>query len=150
VRCPVRLAEIGVDRKHPIRAAANERERLETAEANQPVQDDWFGQRIQLPVFVVEPGFPEKLEFVLPDRLPRQPRVAPEPPRSLRVQAARGPFNAAATLAVQRRDQCDAAGRHHGKHTTPAIHFSTHSHHLVPAVFLPTPKQYSLPSYVPM
>src|SRR5687767_6656627 len=97
---PVRLSEIGIDRKYPIRAAADERERLESAKPDQAVQNDRFGEGVQLPVLVLELCLPEEFELPLLDGLPRQSRVAAKPRGTLRVEAARRPLRAPAPLCV--------------------------------------------------
>ena len=54
-RRPVRLAQVGIDREHAIAAPADERERLEPAEPDQPIEEDRLGQRVHLPRVVLEP-----------------------------------------------------------------------------------------------
>src|SRR5206468_11652976 len=96
---------VDVDRVHRLGGGGDERNRLEPAEPNQPIEKDRFGERAGGLWIVLELQLPEKLERSecagLLHGVDRDPWIAADPSGPLRIEAARGPFRAAASLRIE-------------------------------------------------
>ena len=91
---------IGIDGEQPIRAAPDERERLEPPISDEQVLQNRLGERVQLSGLVIEGGLPQEAQAVLVDFCLRQARVAPDPASALRVEPARGPVGGGRARAL--------------------------------------------------
>src|SRR5262249_49479828 len=102
---PERHAEVDIDRMNRFGSGADERDRLESAEPDQPIEQDWFGERGRRFWFVFQLQLPEKLERTerarLRLRVARDAWIGANPAAALRVESARRPFDRAASLCGQ-------------------------------------------------
>src|SRR6185436_1409369 len=105
------------------------------------IEEDRLRERVELLRLVLDLQLPEELEIAgLLQVLFRDLCVVPDPRATLRIAAGRRPFRPAATLGGRRgRRERDRAGEHE-----PTSAGDCHR------AASPMPKQYNMPSNVPM